>query len=282
MFLNKIRHEIVGYKTPRPFSIKRYAKCTDYDFNVVNDWISKMHNLTNSSFSIIGKNILELGPGDDLGTGLILLAMGANKYNALDINPLAENTPMEFYDFLLLKIIERFPKADEYALKHELQFLSKGNDGRLNYIVDKKFSFSKLASKSIDIVFSHAAFDCFDNIERTFQEISRVIKPGGFILAYFELQTHTRWIRNKDPLSIYRYSDSCYNFLRFKGSPNRLRPDYYINVLNKLNWKDIVFIPERIIDESQLATIVPYLHERFKKYHDINFLSGTLFARKCL
>jgi len=76
MILNKIRHEIMGYRTPRPFSIMEFERCVDYDFKVVDNWFAKMGDLAGLSFSIAGKNVLELGPGADLGTGVILLARG--------------------------------------------------------------------------------------------------------------------------------------------------------------------------------------------------------------
>lgn len=42
-----------------------------------------------SNADVRGCRILELGPGDNLCLGLILLGLGANSYDAVDINPLA-------------------------------------------------------------------------------------------------------------------------------------------------------------------------------------------------
>ncbi len=116
MVLNKIRRTIIPYNSAHPFSIAKYDKCMNYDFNVVHNWLSALNNLTNSSFSITGKNVLELGPGADLGVGLILLAKGAIKYNALDVFQLARKTPKKFYDLLFEQIIQKYPRSERQPL----------------------------------------------------------------------------------------------------------------------------------------------------------------------
>ena len=45
------------------------------------------------------------------------------------------------------------------------------------------------------------------------------------LVAEIDLQTHTRWIRNVDPLNIYRYSGQLYGSFRFSdgdGAPARV------------------------------------------------------------
>lgn len=280
LFLNKIRYSIRGYKTPRPFSIKEINKGIDYDFTTVDFWLNELSNLTDSTFSIKGKNVLELGPGADLGVGLILLARGVNKYNAIDVNPLVYNVPKKFYDSLFDEITKRIPFANVNDLKYQLQLFYEGKSDRLNYIYDKDFSFSRLESEMIDIVFSQAAFEHFDNIENTLGEVSEIISDGGWLLAGIDFQTHTRWIRERDPLNIYRYSDLIYKIFYFQGILNRLRPDYYIRCLEKFGWKDVKFVPKRKLSQEELEIIRPYLYGRFSKCENIDVLNGILSARK--
>lgn len=281
MMLNKVRHEIEGYKTPRPFSVKQYHRCIEYDFSVVDTWLNEMKNLASPSFSLEGKNILELGPGAELGVGLILLAKGAGKYNALDVNFLVKKVPAEFYDNLFQEIKKRIPSADIHDLKFQLQSFYEDKNKQLNYIYDKNFSFSQLKLEKIDLVFSHAAFEHFNDIEKTFEQLSQIVKKGGYLLSVIDFQTHTRWIREKDPLNIYRYSDKLYHVLSFKGSPNRLRPYDYVNFLEKFGWGDIKFLPVNQLSMEEVGIAKPYLYGRFSTCSDIGVLSGVLFARKC-
>ncbi len=263
MLINKARHGILGYRTLRPFGIRDYDKCIRYDFDVVHGWLKAMDSLAQKPFSITGKNILEIGPGADLGVGLILLASGAGKYNALDINPLARKTPAEFYDCLFEKIRQEIPGVGIDGLKKELRLFYDGKKGRLNYVVDSSFSFSMLAEERIDVVLSQATFDALDNIEKTFSEITKIVKTGGYMLSTFELQTHTRWLRQKDPFNIYMYPDNVYRLLSFKGSPNRLRPEDYVATLDKLGWRDIRFMPSQIWCDDEINSTREHLYGSF-------------------
>jgi hypothetical protein len=90
-----------GYRTPRPFSITQINQAIDYDFGVVEKWTRYLHDYLKKTDFLKNKVVLELGPGPDLGIGLIFLAEGVRKYIGLDINRLAYSTPQEFYKRLL-------------------------------------------------------------------------------------------------------------------------------------------------------------------------------------
>ena len=59
-----------------------------------------------------------------------------------------------------------------------------------------------LKKDSIDFVFSQAAFEHFENIYQTFEQISVITKPGAIMIAVVDLKTHSRWIRDRDPNNI--------------------------------------------------------------------------------
>jgi len=61
--------------------------------DVVDEWLLYLNKYTNNSYTLDGKNVLELGPGSDLGVGLFLLAKGCAQYNAYDVNNLMKSTP---------------------------------------------------------------------------------------------------------------------------------------------------------------------------------------------
>ncbi len=231
LILNSIRHKLEGYRTPRTFSIHEIDRAVDYDFNSVVGWIKDFSAY--SKMTIKDKIILELGPGEDLGIGLILLAMGAKKYVALDVNELAKNVPSKFYDKLFERIKDEFPDCNIKYLKEQLDQSLKGEESDLTYMVDKNFQISKIKQK-FDIVFSQAAFEHFSNIEGVIQDISNVTKKGGSQIVAIDLSTHTRWIRDRDPLNIYRYSDGFWDLLKFSGQPNRIRVEQYKNLLKKM------------------------------------------------
>lgn len=280
MALNKIRHMARGYRTPRTFTTRQGDLCINYDFKIVDGWVDSLNELTGGRSSFAGKNVLELGPGDELGAGLILLALGARKYNAIDINPLVKQVPIGFYEPLLASIRKRVPNADPELLRKQLKLFYEGGNGQINYICDKGFSFSGLKSEKIDIVLSNATFQLLDDVENTIKEISLLVNSGGCIISGIDLQTHTRFLRQKDPLNIYRYAEPAYKHLSFRESPNRVRPYEYKGLLEKYGWEGIVFVPRRSLAQDQLRAAKPYLYGKFKECGDMDILSGTLFARK--
>ena len=96
LFLNKIRHELQGYTTPKPFHSTEYLRAIEYDILVVSKWFDVLSGYVNDENYAKDKQILELGPGEDLGIGLYLLCKGIKKYNALDVFNLIKQTPANF------------------------------------------------------------------------------------------------------------------------------------------------------------------------------------------
>jgi len=106
--LNCIRYALFGYRTSRTFSINQFERAIEYDFRVVENWIKYLCKYSIKSNPLKGRVVLELGVGADLGTGLILLAMGVKKYIAMDVHELAKSTPLQFYDKLFITLKSNF------------------------------------------------------------------------------------------------------------------------------------------------------------------------------
>ena len=276
-----IRNLLFGYRTPRTFSIEKYDQAVDYDFKVVDNWIAHLNYYSKEFGSLKDKVVLELGVGQDLGTGLILLAMGVKKYIALDVNELNKSTPMKFYEVFFNKLKEKYPDCDINYLKEQLDKCYKGEDGRLIYVVDKDFKISKITNK-FDVVFSQAAFEHFTNVGKTFEELSQVVRVGGVLTTEIDLKTHTRWIRDRDPLNIYRYNNFFWNIFKYKGSPNRVRPFEYKSLLEKNGWYSIEIKPLTTLDNACLEKIKPSLNKKFRNLDpsELKMLNIMVMAKK--
>ena len=138
-----------------------------------------------------------------------------------------------------------------------------------------------LPDESVDLIVSQAAFEHFDDLHRTIGQMSKLARPGAVLVCEIDLSTHTRWIRDRDPLNIYRYSDAFYNMLKFRGSPNRVRPQAYREMLSDAGWDDIQQYPLAVLDEDYLAGVQPSLARQFKDdASEMGSLSIALCARK--
>lgn len=283
LLLNKIRHSIQGYQTPRTFPVAEIGRAIEYDVSIVDHWLAALKEYTQAKSDLSGKTVLELGPGADLGIGLILLARGARKYNAIDVHNLVGSVPERFYDELFehLRVHDSGSQEQINDLRAQIKLTQAGKNNKLNYICRKDFDISVFADEAVDLVFSQAAFEHFDDIDTTFSRLSKVVQDGAILVAEIDLNTHTRWLRDVDPLNIYRYSDTIYNLFRFRGSPNRIRPFQYKESLEKYGWDNIRIIPLTKVEDKYLSAVNKRLNPRFlDQKNQIEFLSVMLCATK--
>ncbi len=275
---NKVRHAVRGYRTPRPFDSAQIDRAVDYDFSVVDGWLECLEEFCGEKADLSGKRVLELGPGADLGAGLILLAAGAGSYTAFDVHRLADSAGPEFYDKLLARLSDR---ADADELRRQLAMLKDGEPDKLRYECSGDFDLSVLPESSIDLIVSQAAFEHFDDPGRTIRQATKLAAPGAMLVVEIDLATHTRWIRDRDPLNIYRYSEGYYQAMKFRGSPNRVRPNEYRKMLSEAGWRDIRQLPLAVLDEEYLAKVQPSLSRQFKSGDaEMQCLSIALCARR--
>ena len=281
LFLVKIKNYFIGFPKSSLDNITDYNKQFDYNIRVVDQWISHLNNYTGNNYTLINKNVLELGPGSDLGVGFYLLYKGVLKYNSCDIYNLIKNVPIEFYK-MFFKRLQKFSGMRSISyLEKELEKLSSNRPSDINYVVNSDFNLvSSIEPNSVDIVFSQAAFEHFAKVEDTIKQLSIVCKSNAIIIAEIDLQTHTRWLREKDPNNIYRYSAFIYKLLSTKTTPNRIRPSTYYKLFSNLGWYDIKIIPLSTIDQKKIIPL-RYLNKIFRDdKNEMNYLSILILARK--
>ena len=277
--LSKVRNLIIGYSSPKPFGNSEVDRCINYDIQVVINWLQHLEKYTKHSCFLENKNVLELGPGSDLGVGVYLLSKGCAQYNACDVNDLMKNTPENFYNVFLEKLRDDTCIEKIKFLKQEINNLNSKTPSKLNYVVRDDFDLvDEFGEDEIDIVFSQAAFEHFDNIDITIAQISAVCKPGAVLIALIDLKTHSRWIRDKDPNNIYRYSDKLYEKFWIRGIPNRIRPYQYKEALIHFGWENISIIPTSIINTNTGCSGMNSMFTDHK--NEMGVLSIMIYARK--
>jgi len=278
--LNCIRHRILGYRNPRPSSFSEVEKSIDYDFKIVNRWKGYLSTYLKEENPFKDKVVLELGVGPDLGTGLILLAEGAKKYIALDVNNLAGSVPVKFYGKLFERLNHK-TGPDIERLKEQLKRFQRGEDSQISYIVDKNFRIAKI-KEDVDLVITQVAFEHFDDVGRTIKEIGDIIKKGGVLYSHVDMKTHSRWIQDRDPLNIYRYDELFWEAFKFRGSPNRVRIPQYKKYLELNNWTETVVEPRTVLEKEYVNRVIHSLNKRFSVFDvsEMQILSFILMSRK--
>lgn len=242
--LAKVKHMLRGYASPKPFGMSEVDRCVTYDIKVVDEWLAYFERYTKGERSLNGKQVLELGPGSDLGAGMYLLSKGAYQYNACDVNSLVTSAPDKFYQRLYQRLQTIEPQTDVDFLQQQLDRLKAGQPSRLNYVVRDDFDLiAAFGKETMDIVFSQAAFEHFDDIEATVSRLTSVCKPSAIAVIEVDLKTHSRWISDKDPNNIYRYSEAIYSLFKFRGIPNRVRPCEYVDTFRRFGWQNVELTP---------------------------------------
>lgn len=281
MIANKIRHSFAGYISPRPFSHVHIEKSVNYCIDVVQNWVEILKEYTHQLHPFQNKSVLEIGPGPDLGTGLTLLSLGANMYTAVDKHQFISQAPKEFYEFLLEEL-RRFPFYDKAETACRA-FFNGESVKQFRYIHAPAFPhrFPSLNEK-YDVLVSQAVLEHFSETELLlfFKQIKQNLRSNTTIVHEIDLSTHTRFLRDIDPLNILRYPDSIWNVLRFDGSPNRLRMNNYRSILEGLGYRKIACYPLRMLNLDYVDKISNSLYKRFHKVpgEDLSVLSFYLLA----
>ena len=278
--VNKLRRAIIGYASPRTFSPKEIERSATYCVDVVKKWEKTLINYHGNPRPFIGQNVLELGPGPDLGTGIVLLALGAKSYTAVDKNRLIRRMPPEFYD-KLLNCLKEFPGYSRAKLIAEN--LRKGHFGDdFQYIQDPTFALQMLCEKKFNVIVSQAVLEHIVDIRGVFEVLYNRLMPGAVMAHLVDLGTHTGLIRELDPLNFLRYSDKVWSLLKFSGSPNRLRMSEYKEILNPIGFANVETRPSKVMDEKYMGKVISHFAEKFRKYskEDLRVKSFYLLATK--
>ena len=271
LILKRIKHFSQGYTSPAPFSIENMDQSIQYDIKVVDSWLNQLKKYEGQNFTLEGKNILELGPGNDLGTGVLLLLKGAENYKAIDVYNLVEKAPDKLYKKLIKK------SSTSSNVEKELDMIFENIDFKFN----DDFDLSVFDKDSIDIVFSQAAFEHFDDVKKTISQLSEVVKPEGKLITEIDLQTHGQPLRDMDPLNIYRYSESLYDVLKTKSFHNRVHIEDYKKILESEGWENVKIKPVRKIDDKYYNHIKSHLALKYQGYgEDMKSLSMVICATK--
>lgn len=278
LFANKVRYAIAGYRRPREFSVANTKKAIAYDREVVNRWRGALEEYLGEGAVFSAKRVFEIGPGADLGVGLMLLAEeGAQSYSAIDINNLITQAPRNLYEDLFASM----RRLDSRVARQAFEDFIAGHTGKIRYVHDSKFSFSDFNDGSFDRVVSNAALEHVNDVPKTLEQIDRVTASGGVVCLHVDLQTHTRVIRDRDPLNIYRFGRMLYRLAHFSGIPNRIRPHIYAETLENLGWQDIRVIPVTSVSDKILKRDQSGLARHFRQPEaQMEILSFMLLARK--
>jgi SAM-dependent methyltransferase len=133
--------------------------------------------------------VLEVGPGDSLGSALVARAHGAERTWLVDVGPFA-SSELSIYDAIRARLAARgliaagtrpFATIDEYLQTCGAQYLTAG-----------VASLRQVPTASVDLIWSGAVLEHvrLGEFDTMLTELRRVLKPGGFASHGVDLQDH--------------------------------------------------------------------------------------------
>lgn len=165
------------------------------------------------------KTIAELGPGLSLGTGLMGLLLGAERYLALDVSRDASpernlGVLAELSDLLASGVAPADDRAFPDVVPHlgdrvlpapaapsdlmerrrritaTLQGAASGNDGAM---VEYRVPWddpSVISAGTVDWVFSQAVLEHVEDLDHVYASVAKWLRPGGYLTSSVDFRSH--------------------------------------------------------------------------------------------
>lgn len=229
--------------------------------------------------------ILEIGPGTNLGVGLIFALTGAEKYFGLDIYMDPQLFAAAQYEAIpyLLELVavgQRLRPADTVmTVKNGTVEFAKD---RIEYLYPRQSYDIPLANGSLDYVFSHATMEHVADPERTVQAIHRVLVKGGLTAHQIDMRDHADFAK---PLEFLKVDDEAWKAqgpgrAHVAWNLNRWRLSDFRSAFERAGFRIVKLEVNATfpVDEALRRTLAP----RFQAY-SVDDLSATgvlIVARK--
>ena len=248
----------------------------DYFIRCLDDYRIQL-GMTSIQFGayLEGKTVLEYGPGDILGTALLIYAHGASAVHCVDrfsIHRMTKVNVQTYHELINSLKDEQLERARTAINKYGVP--ESGLDAsKISYRVTGDGLSGE--SQKFDLIVSRAVLEHVNNLPATFRDIKRALKPFGTSAHEVDLRSHglDRYL----PFDFLTWPTLLYGLMyKHKGLPNRVRLPTY-RMLARSVGLEIKFLSRTgVLPPGSLTRIRPYLAEEFREMTDED-LACTVF-----
>ena len=178
-----------------------------------------------------GKNILEVGPGDNFGVALKFLAAAAARVVCLDKFYSERKSTQEIR---IYRALRETLAPEERGAFDECIKLEGGvqlNPNKIDYIYGYGIEDADevLPPNSFDFIISRAVLHNVYDMDRGFDVMHRLLVPGGYMFHKIDLSDENMFSsRGMHPLTFLTISEGVYRLMAAdSGKPNRKLINYY-------------------------------------------------------
>lgn len=221
--------------------------------------------------SLTGKRVLEIGPGINFGSAVLMACMGARVMVAdRFLAPWEEEYHPEFYAVLRDWVQGNMPQADLSPLNRILSERGYSRNSVACYSTPLE-ELEGIPDASVDIIFSNAVLEHLADPRAAFRQMARVSKPGALGYHQVDFRDHNDFARPLEYLLI-RDRKFAKEFVDRHGERgNRYRPSEYHKLFQAAGFRVQSFTCSCTVDESYLFEFMPRLRQAAgSRYRNLN------------
>ena len=226
--------------------------------------------------------LLELGPGDNVGQGVIFAMTGAKKYYGLDIYRAPQFYNRAPYQAVAALLSTVAPAA--IVSNVESVFRADGdkvvfNTEKVEYLFPHQSYDIPLPPGSVDYVFSHSVFEHISDPEATINAIFRLLPSSGLTAHHFDMRDHQDFSK---PLEFLKLDAETFKKrdMPLQYSTNRWRLSDFVAAFKKSGFRvDKAEVTSRLAMTEEMRQS---LHADFQRYslEDLSALTAVIVAEK--
>ena len=231
---------------------------------------------------LAGAQVLELGPGDNLGLALRFLAAGAESVVTLDKFAVPRNAAHEraIYDELVSRLAAGERERAEAALA------AGGLDpARLRPVTSLSIeeAVGELEPESFDLIVSVAVLEHVYDPDAALRAMDRLLRPDGRMLHQIDFRDHTMFTAaGSHPLTFLTISPRIWRLMtRHTGRPNRRLVGWWRDRLAALGYDVRVTVTDVLPELERgegIAAIRPRLSREFRDLPDRELSTAGAFV----
>ena len=259
-----------------------FARRVDYAIDTLDSWA---RYLPGGLAAFRDRAVLEIGPGRDMGTALLIAALGATRVCAVDRFKGAWQDG--WHDQFVGKLRGALGRLTEPA---DPAVLDMALDARRLDVGPIRFAaqaFESLGDEAgdFDVSVSHSTFEHFYAVDQAARTLAARTRPGGLGVHNVDFRDHANFGAPLEFLLVddAAYADPAVN--HHYGRGNRVRADEMAGLLTQAGFGEVVFHPGMQADDAHVARIRDKLALRGAPAPDtridaLKTLSGTFVLRK--
>lgn len=249
-----------------------------------------------------GKVVLEVGPGDNVGSALMMYAEGARKVVCVDAFEPFRDRRMEREAYKML--YDSYSEKERERLSEVLSFSDEGfsvDEDKIRYVPGvpiEKFT----SNEKFDVVLSKYVLEHVRSVRETVQTVGRLLKDGGVQVHLVNANDHGILSKHFHPLEFLTIKPWLWTLMvSDSGHPNRVLVPGYESLLDEMGCKydivpyklygseEVLFgkavgkeLYERRAKQVNIDAIRPRLVSPFREYSDRELLLAhfVVVARK--